>query len=414
MGNSSSSSSSDPRFNSACRAFTEKELEDLKSLFMSLASQSQSNAQFITPSVFMAYVGFDGALGDRLFDLVTQKRRDQKLTFQDLIIAKATYEKGTKEEIEEFIYQLLDVSDDGIVERSDIEKVVAAIFSEKTFEPEAIPNETTASILVAANFEKRHEGNVEGLSFDNFRRWCTLLPSVRKFLGSLLSPSDLGSQVPHLVHLENIKPNMVLLKKVHAWIVGGAVSLNGANEWKLLYHSSLHGQSFNTFLGSIKNHEGPTVMVIKDKEGFIYGGYASQPWEKHADFYGDMKSFLFQLHPRASVFRPTGANHNLQWCAVNFSSESIPNGLGFGGQINHFGLFLSANFDRGHTFECTTFGSPCLSKTNQIYPEVIECWVIQSKGAQQEGQEGVRGTVLERYKEDRNMLNLVGLANSSE
>lgn len=101
-------------------------------------------------------------------------------------------------------------------------------------------------------------------------------------------------------------------------------------------------------------------------------------------------------------------------CAMNFSSESIPNGIGFGGKANHMGLFLSANFDQGHTFECTTFGSPCLSKTNRICPEVIECWGIVPKGAQQETQNCIKGTVLNRFKEDRNMLNMVGLANSSE
>lgn len=30
---------------------------------------------------------------------------------------QATYEKGTKDEIEEFIYQLLDVNDDGVLGR---------------------------------------------------------------------------------------------------------------------------------------------------------------------------------------------------------------------------------------------------------------------------------------------------------
>lgn len=62
-----------------------------------------------------------------------------------------------------------------------------------------------------------------------------------------------------------------------------------------------------------RNDEGPTLLIIKDKEGYIYGGYASQPWEKHGDFYGDLKSFLFQLYPKAAIFRPTGANNNLQW-----------------------------------------------------------------------------------------------------
>lgn len=99
---------------------------------------------------------------------------------------------------------------------------------------------------------------------------------------------------------------------------------------------------------------------------------------------------------------------------MNFSSDSIPNGVGFGGRANHFGLFLSANFDQGHTFECTTFNSPCLSRTNKIRPEAIECWGIQVKGLENEKNDAIKGSVLERFKEDRNMLKMVGLANSSE
>lgn len=101
-------------------------------------------------------------------------------------------------------------------------------------------------------------------------------------------------------------------------------------------------------------------------------------------------------------------------CAINFSSESIPNGIGFGGKVNHLGLFLSANFDQGHTFECTTYSSPCLSKSSRIYPEVIECWGVARQKIEQDRTDAHRGTVLERFKEDRHMLNMVGLANSSE
>lgn len=97
---------------------------------------------------------------------------------------------------------------------------------------------------------------------------------------------------------------------------------------------------------------------------------------------------------------------------MNFSSDSIPNGIGFGGRANHFGLFLSASFDQGQTFACTTFGNPCLSKTSRICPEVIECWGVV-KGVQQERRDALMGTVLERFKEDRNVLNLVGISDSS-
>ncbi|KAG6772423.1 hypothetical protein POTOM_023830 [Populus tomentosa] len=527
MGNSQSPPA-DPRFSSATRAFTQKDLEDLNSLFVSLAAQSKSNNAYISLSVFQAYFGLKSSLGERLFDLVTQQRKDNKLTFHDLVIAKSVYEKGTRDDIEEFIYQLLNVTGDGVVGRCDIESVLAAIlrsiFSLEASNPGLNSHREIINVFLnAAKFSKVVEGAAEkSMSFEDFRSWCALLPSIRKFLGSLLLPPNagrLGSQVPHLVHGDNINPDLILLREEYAWHIGGALPHHELVEWKLLYHSAINGMSFNTFLGSTSNGEGPTILIIKDKDGYIYGGYASQPWERHGDFYGDLKSFLFQLYPKASIFKPTGANNNVQWfsillwykavgckglrvsiffsemlenpvpstphlflitmvmihgcgfvsggdwlvassigtgigdpgfssslafgvlsrrkrfvliwvlmsgevgsyglqtgvkCAANFSSESIPNGIGFGGRVNHFGLFLSASFDVGQTFTCTTFGSPCLSKTNRIFPEVIECWGIVQNEAQQEKLDAAKGTVLERFKEDRHMLNMVGLANSSE
>ncbi|XP_077235660.1 TLD-domain containing nucleolar protein isoform X2 [Tasmannia lanceolata] len=358
-----------------------------------------------------------------MFDLVTQKRNDHKLTFEDLVIAKGIYEKGTRDDIEQFIYQLLDATGDGILGRSDLEAVstaiIEAVFSPNATEPGFSSHQDIILIFLnAATFSKAVEGCAENsMSFEDFKSWCSLLPSVRKFLGSLLippGPGRSGFQVPHLLYSEDLSSDLLIMKKEFAWHIGGALSQQELEEWKLLYHSGVNGLSFNTFLGCISVEDGPTVLLIKDKEGFIYGGYASHPWEKHSDFYGDMKSFLFQLYPRVSIFRPTGANSNLQWCAVNFSSESIPNGIGFGGRVNHFGLFLSSSFDQGHSFICTTFDSPCLSKANRIYPEVIECWGVKAKGRQHGMADPVKGTVLERFKEDRHMLNMVGLANSSE
>uniref|UniRef100_A0A7N0SWM1 Uncharacterized protein n=1 Tax=Kalanchoe fedtschenkoi TaxID=63787 RepID=A0A7N0SWM1_KALFE len=422
MGNSQSPAS-DPRFTAATRTFSAQELDDLRALFMSLASQSNSEGQFVTPSSFKAYFGLRDPLGGRLFHLVTQKRGDERLTFEDLVIAKGTYEKGTKNEIEEFIYELLDVNNDGIVGRSDIEDAVNTmlddILSPKSPAPTVASHHDNVDILLnAATFAKHESGGPENqMSYEDFRSWCNFLPSVRKYLGSLLIISNAGrprSDVPHLITMDNMDSNSVLLKKEYAWIICGCLPQHETEEWTLLYHSACNGLSFTTFLGNSSNYMGPTVLVIKDKEGYLYGGYASQPWERHGDFYGDMKSFVFQLHPKASIFRPTGANNNTQWCAANFSSDSIPNGVGFGGRIHHFGLFLSASFDQGHTFSCTTFGSPCLSKTTQINPDVIECWAVLPKESGKERPDAAKGTILERFKEDRNMLNMVGIANASE
>lgn len=82
-------------------------------------------------------------------------------------------------------------------------------------------------------------------------------------------------------------------------------------------------------LSFYRNGDAQTVIIVKDTEGFVFGGYASHPWERHSDFYGDMKTFLFKLYPEASIFRPTGGNRNLQWvCSVQFQVLSYVSMLG--------------------------------------------------------------------------------------
>lgn len=76
-----------------------------------------------------------------------------------------------------------------------------------------------------------------------------LLTKFVTFLDLLLCIARPGYQVPNLLYQDSVDSNMLLLKKEYAWHIGGALPHHELEEWKLLYHSSLHGQSFNTFLG---------------------------------------------------------------------------------------------------------------------------------------------------------------------
>jgi hypothetical protein len=58
----------------------------------------------------------------------------------------------------------------------------------------------------------------------------------------------------------------------------------------------------------------------------------------------------------------TGHNQNFVWCAAGFTSERFPNGLGFGGQVGHFSVFLNGYFEGGHTRDKgATYGAPSFS-----------------------------------------------------
>ena len=48
-------------------------------------------------------------------------------------------------------------------------------------------------------------------------------------------------------------------------------------KWKLLYRSSEHGYSAESFHKCCDN-KGPTLVVIKSREGWIFGGYTTQSW----------------------------------------------------------------------------------------------------------------------------------------
>lgn len=73
-----------------------------------------------------------------------------------------------------------------------------------------------------------------------------------KFDSNLLCLGRPGIQVPCLSCWNNIDSAEIILKEEYAWHIGGVLSEEELEQWKLLYHSSLNGLSFNTFLGSIK------------------------------------------------------------------------------------------------------------------------------------------------------------------
>ncbi|GJP60982.1 hypothetical protein CLOP_g18193 [Closterium sp. NIES-67] len=293
------------------------------------------------------------------------------------------------------------------------------------------------------------------LSYQDAIRWWTVVPAIKKFLRSLLTPPDIRPPLPCLVpppvttsarHIsteegeqqQEERGDTWLLQKELTWHIAGALQDKECREWCLLYSSKLHGLSFNSFLGKVSSVPHPTILVIRDSAGAVFGAFASKPWERSSAFYGDMRSFLFSFLPKAAVCKAAGTSNNLQWCASGFASESIPNGIGLGGQPGHFGLFLSSDFDSGHSRPSTTFNSPSLSSSPTFSVDAVECWAVNSaslsdrisageggsgmlgsSGAgvgsgRSDGSDSARGTVLDRFGKERAMLGMMGIANASE
>lgn len=149
-------------------------------------------------------------------------------------------------------------------------------------------------------------------------------------------------------------------------------------KWRFLFSSQIHGESFSTLMGRIMD-QGPTVIIVEDSNGYIFGGFAPASWSLGPNFAGDESAFLFTLRPKMRCFSSTGYNDHYQY--LNLHQQTMPNGLGIGGQHNYWGLWLDSEYGVGGCSEsCTTFkGYTQLSANKQFTIRNVEVWAVGEK-----------------------------------
>ncbi|XP_018559528.1 MTOR-associated protein MEAK7 [Lates calcarifer] len=179
--------------------------------------------------------------------------------------------------------------------------------------------------------------------------------------------------------------------------------------WRLVFSTRLHGESFTRMVaGLIKR--GPTLLLVKDSKGHIFGGFASHPWEVKPQFQGDSRCFLFTVFPRLRVYTATGYNQHFMY--LNQNQQTMPNGLGMGGQHSYFGLWLDSDFGHGHSRarpRCTTYGSPQLSGEEDFTLESMEVWAVGKPPEPEEGEgAGGKRSILDVDPETQAMMEMTG------
>jgi len=103
----------------------------------------------------------------------------------------------------------------------------------------------------------------------------------------------------------------------------GSESSRACPPLRLLFSSKTSGASFSTLLQKIM-YQGPTLVVMKDEDGYIFGAYADQDWEQGPKFFGTDRSFLFSIRPKLRIYRPSRVNNNFQY--LDSGTKTLPNG----------------------------------------------------------------------------------------
>eukprot|EP00731_Ephydatia_muelleri_P026055 Em0018g155a len=184
------------------------------------------------------------------------------------------------------------------------------------------------------------------------------------------------------------------------------------------FPSALLDQCSWTFLNScfpshLKGKVYP-LFSIKDTGGNVFGGFAADSWRYGPQFIGSANCFLYSLHPTMGAYYPTGYNDNYMYLQQN--AQTLPNGLGMGGQLNYFGLWISAEYGTGHSKaapKCSTYGSPVLSHQDEFHIDVLEVWGV-GEPVIPEAEEGGEASILDKDKGATAILELAGKTRHSQ
>ncbi len=77
-------------------------------------------------------------------------------------------------------------------------------------------------------------------------------------------------------------------------IISNRTKPNSKIKCNLLYQISRDGDDISTFYNEVKNRF-PTLIIVKSKTGYKFGGYTTKIWEQTSDYKKDEYSFLFSL-----------------------------------------------------------------------------------------------------------------------
>ncbi|XP_075017611.1 MTOR-associated protein MEAK7 isoform X6 [Calonectris borealis] len=128
---------------------------------------------------------------------------------------------------------------------------------------------------------------------------------------------------------------------------------------------------------------------------------------------GDNRCFLFSVFPSLAVYTYTGYNDHYMY--LNHGQQTMPNGLGMGGQHGYFGLWIDSDYGKGHSKakpRCTTYNSPQLSAKEDFTLDAMEVWAVGDL-PESAGTKGKK-SILDIDPEAQALLEMAGKSRQSE
>ncbi|KAL1823476.1 hypothetical protein ACET3Z_010254 [Daucus carota] len=167
---------------------------------------------------------------------------------------------------------------------------------------------------------------------------------------------------------EASEKSFLLSEKTRSAIYVALPSVAQGRKWVLLYSTWRHGISLSTLYRRSMLCPGPSLLVVGDRKGAIFGGYVEAPLRpsNKRRYQGTNSTFVFtNTSGLPVIFRPTGMNRYFTLCSTDY--------LALGGG-SHFALYLDSDLLSGSSSASETYGNPCLAHSEDFEVKEIELW----------------------------------------
>lgn len=144
--------------------------------------------------------------------------------------------------------------------------------------------------------------------------------------------------------------------------------------FKLLYRLTKDGKG-SSYFHRLCDNQGPTLTVIKDSRGYIFGGFTTVGWAQTSSYYSDSNAFLFTLHNPHSIppTKFTGSDSNAIYCNSSYGPT-----FGSGHDIYVDSSFSSCSISFPSTFRDTTGkGNAIFTGNTSFDVSEMEVWQCQ-------------------------------------
>jgi len=140
--------------------------------------------------------------------------------------------------------------------------------------------------------------------------------------------------------------------------------------WLLAYSPRKHGVSLQSLYRNLAD-KGPSLVVVRDSNGQIFGGFASDTWAPTNKYYGTGESFVFSLAGDDVKVYPWAARNNF----IQYGDDKMI-AMGGGGDS---ALVIDGSFLRGSSQKCNTFLNDRLSSEDDFVVQDIEFWTFNEE-----------------------------------